>query len=59
MEKATGNVKVVNLTSNISALITFILQKDSLGAGTFGVGIQHCRTLSWRTYGCEERCEDH
>ena len=25
MEKATGNVKVVNLTSNISALITFIL----------------------------------
>lgn len=60
MEKATGNVKVVNLTSNISALITFILaRKDSLGAGTFGVGIQHCRTLSWRTYGCEERCEDH
>ena len=25
MEKATGNVKVVNLTSNISALITFVL----------------------------------
>ena len=25
MEKATGNVKGVNLTSNISALITFIL----------------------------------
>ena len=25
IEKATGNVKVVNLTSNISALITFIL----------------------------------
>ena len=34
-------------------------RKDSLGAGTFGVGIQHCRTLSWRTYGCEERREDH
>ena len=25
IEKATGNVKVVNLTSNISALITFVL----------------------------------
>ena len=25
MEKATGNVKVVNLSSNISALVTFIL----------------------------------
>ena len=34
-------------------------RKDSLGAGTFGVGIQHCRTLSWRTYGCEERRKDH
>ena len=31
-------MKVVNLTSNISALITFIrCRKDSLGAGTFGV----------------------
>ena len=34
-------------------------RKDSLGAGTFGVGIQHCRTLSWRTYGCEEWRKDH
>lgn len=25
LEKATGNVKIVNLSSNISALITFIL----------------------------------
>ena len=34
MEKATGNVKVVNLSSNISALVTFILAgKILLGLG--------------------------
>ena len=35
MEKATGNVKVVNLSSNISALVTFILAGKIL----WGLGI--------------------
>ena len=30
-----------------------------MGTGTFGIHIQHCRTLSWCTYGCEERGKGH
>ena len=42
MEKATGNVKVVNLSSNLSALVTFILAgqilwKVGLAASAFSI----------------------
>ena len=30
-----------------------------MGTGTFGIHIQHCRTLSWCTHGCEERGKGH
>ena len=34
-------------------------REDLMGTGTFGIHIQHCRTLSWCTYGCEERGKGH
>ena len=34
-------------------------REDLMGTGTFGIHIQHCRTLSWCTHGCEERGKGH
>ncbi len=60
IEKATGNVKSCQFDIEYIG-VNYICsgREDLMGTGTFGIHIQHCRTLSWCTHGCEERGKGH
>ena len=58
--KASGTMKVTNLSSNVAALVVFLLSgKIVIMLGIASVCILHCRTLYRCRYGHEKRKPDH
>ena len=56
---AAGNTKVINLSSNLAALVTFLQREHPVGTGHSGGAVQHRGQLCWLRAGAEKRRKDH